>query len=108
MNNIIEHHDEYEFANGQSGRDLRDNPDASQLDVQRVFVWHWSCQPKLWQHSVKLSGKLAFAHQLHLAAIAPPGRQQAVGGEGDRGIVAARGDTVLLAALACHLLPQRR
>ena len=34
MNNIIEHGDEYRFANGQSRRDLRDNQDAAQRDLE--------------------------------------------------------------------------
>ena len=34
MNNIIEHGDEHQFANGQSPRDLRDNPDATQHDLE--------------------------------------------------------------------------
>jgi membrane fusion protein, multidrug efflux system len=34
MNNIIEHGDEHQFANGQSSRDLRDNPDATQHDLE--------------------------------------------------------------------------
>jgi membrane fusion protein (multidrug efflux system) len=34
MNNIVEHSDEHQFANGQSRRDLRDNPDATRHDVE--------------------------------------------------------------------------
>jgi membrane fusion protein (multidrug efflux system) len=34
MNNIIEHGDETQFANGQGSRDLRDNSDASQRDLE--------------------------------------------------------------------------
>jgi membrane fusion protein (multidrug efflux system) len=34
MNNIIEHDDKSQFANGQTGRDLRDNPAATQPEVE--------------------------------------------------------------------------
>jgi membrane fusion protein (multidrug efflux system) len=34
MNNIIEYGDETQFANGQSSRDLRDNPDTAQREIE--------------------------------------------------------------------------
>jgi hypothetical protein len=34
MNNIIENGNEHKFANGQNSRDLRDNSDATQHDLE--------------------------------------------------------------------------